>query len=387
MPIFKRRSNPLLAWYLSGSGDIPAGYTRLLDTPEVSACINRISAIISSGTIYLLQNTKDGDKRVKNGLSRFVDIDPWPGHGTRQSWMTWIVRTLLGEGDGNAYVFPVYSGNRFQALVPMPGAVSIPSQNGDDYLVEWRGRTLDPNNVLHFRLFADELSPWKGKGYRVQAEDVAQSLKQTDQLKRSLSSPKYKPPLVVAVETDSDLSDDGERERLRSRYLEETQDGKPWIIPANLMKMEQVKPLTLTDLAVKDTVELDKKTVASIFGVPPFLLGLGAFNRDEYNSFIKNVVLPICVGIEQELTLKLLLNEELYFQFNRRRLFDYDLKDLVKIDLGMSDRGYVDGDEVREDAYRDPRGLKELRVLENYIPADMVGDQKKLIQKEGKDDG
>ena len=386
MPIFKRRSKPLMAWYLSGSGgELPDGYIRLLDSPEVSACINRITAIISSGTLYLLQNTRDGDKRVKNGLSRFVDIDPWPGHGTRQSWMSWIVSTLLGDGDGNAYVFPVYQGGRFQALVPMPGAVSIP--NGDDYLVQWRGLTLEPDTVLHFRLFADAVYPWRGKGYCAQAREVAASLRQTDQLKKNLSSPKYKPPLIVSVDTDSDLSDDAVRENIRTKYLEETSEGKPWILPTNLMHVEQAKPLTLTDLAVKDTVELDKKTVASIFGVPPFLLGIGAFKRDEYNSFIKNVVLPICVGIEQELTLKLLVSEDLYFQFNRRRLYDYDLKDLVNIDLAMSDRGYMDGDEVREDAYRDPRGLKQLRVLENYIPADMVGNQKKLIQKEDEEDG
>ena len=46
----------------------------------------------------------------------------------------------------------------------------------------------------------------------------------------------------------------------------------------------------------------------------------------------------------------------------------------------MADRGYLNGDEVREDAYRDPAGLTEFKVLENYLPYDMSGLQKKLLQ-------
>lgn len=126
MPLFKRRAKTqqAAAFYLiSTLGEAPAGYTRLLDSPEVSACINRISAIIASATIYQMENTKHGDKRVKDALSRFVDIDPWPGNGTRTSWMTWIVTQLLGEGDGNAFVLPEVDGDGFSALRPMPGAI------------------------------------------------------------------------------------------------------------------------------------------------------------------------------------------------------------------------------------------------------------------------
>ena len=184
--------------------------------------------------------------------------------------------------------------------------------------------------------------------------------------------------MIVSVNSDVPLDDEGKREEIRKSYLEDSDKGKPWIIPGDLMKVEQVRPLSLADLAIRDTVELDKRTVAAIFGVPGFMLGLGSFSQDEFNNFIKTVILPICQAIEQELTLKLLASDTMYFQFNRRRLYSYDLKALVDIDLAMSDRGFVNGDEVRETAFRDPAGLKEFRVLENYIPFDMAGMQAKL---------
>ena len=214
----------------------------------------------------------------------------------------------------------------------------------------------------------------------MRAERVAESLAQTEALKASLSSPKYKPPLVVMVNSDGDLSDPEKREEFRKQYLEDTDSGKPWILPAELMKVVQVKPLTLTDLAVRDTVELDKKSIASIFGIPLFLLGLGAFNESEYNNFIRRKIIPICVGIEQELTLKLLSSEKMYFKFNRKHLYAYDMTKLVQMDLTMSDRGIVNGDEVRADAFMDPAGLTEFRPLENYIPYDMAAAQSKLQQ-------
>ena len=53
----------------------------------------------------------------------------------------------------------------------------------------------------------------------------------------------------------------------------------------------------------------------------------------------------------------------------------------------MADRGYLNGDEVREDAFLEPAGLTEFKVLENYIPIDMIGQQKKLVPDSGTGEG
>ena len=381
MALFKRRSKDppsLVGYWIGSAADPPAGYHRLIDSPEVAACINRIAAIVSSAPIYLMENTKKGDVRIHDGMSRLVDIDPWPAMGTRSTWMDWIVSTMLGEGDGNAFVLPEIEGGQFSQLLPMPGAAALPAANLDEYYISWRGEKFHPSEVLHFRLFTDPACPWKGRGYQVQLKQVVEALENANAVKKSLSSPDYKPPLCVFVNDEHDYSDEEKREKFRKKYLSDAKDGKPWILPADLVKIEQVRPLTLADLAIKDTIELDKKTVASIMGAPPYMVGIGNYDPKAHNGFIRTEIIHIANVIEQQLTQKLLENPRRYYKLSRRRLYDYDLKTLIDIDCALADRGYLNGDEVREDADRDPIGLTEYKVLENYIPYDMSGNQKKL---------
>jgi HK97 family phage portal protein len=232
--------------------------------------------------------------------------------------------------------------------------------------------------------------PWRGIGPRVQLRQVVDSIIQTTETKTAYMSSEYKPPLIVRVDSDNDLQDEKKRKKFIKSYLTRTNKAEPLIIPAGLMEIQQAKPLSLTDLAIKDGVELDRKTVASIFGIPGFLLGVGTFNKDEYNSFISRTILPICRGIEQELTKKLLQSENRYFRFNARRLYSYSLKELSEISLNMRNAGLMTGNEGRNWLDLPPKpGLDELVMLENYLPANRLGDQKKLnnstTQKEDPD--
>lgn len=360
-----------------------SGYTSIGKNPEVVAAANRIASLVASMTIHLMQNTDRGDIRVKNGLSRKIDINPYK-YGTRQTFIQTIVKNLLiaSNNPGNAIVFPVTSGEYIEDLIPIPPEQYSLIPDGAGYRVIYAGRHFAPDEVLHFVYNPSSTYPWKGEGIKVQLRQLVQSLSQADKTKRSFLSSKWKPSVVVKVDamTEEFASEKG-RKRLTEEFIKTGEEGEPWFIPADQIDIEQVKPLTLNDLAISDTVKLDKRSVAALFGVPPFVLGVESYNKDEWNNFISTVIMPIAQGIEQELTKKLLVSPDMYFKFNSRSLFAYDITQLAQVGDDQYIRGIMTGNEVRDWLGLSPLdGLDELIILENYIPRGMIGDQKKLIQ-------
>lgn len=359
------------------------GYASLLDSPDVAAAVSAISIPVSSATIHLMRNSNGGDIRVKNELSKFMDIHPY-SLGTRMSFVDWIVTTMLTVGDGNSFVLPVTSGGYLEDLVPMPGAYARGVNNDSSYVVCWRGQEFLPDEVLHFKVQPDLRRPWLGRGFRVQLRDVLKNLRQSAATTNSFLSDKWKPSVIVKVDALADeFSSPEGRKKLLDSYVSGQAAGEPWVIPADLMDVVTVKPLSLSDLAISENVELDKRAVAATIGVPPFLLGIGSYNQDEYNNFIRRKVKPIADGITQELSKKLLISPEMFFRFNARKLYAYDLEQLAKVGDDQYVRGIMTGNEVRDWLDLPPKeGLDELVMLENYIPRGMIGDQKKLNQEE-----
>ena len=362
-----------------------AGYTRLCDCPEIQTAVLRIAELIGSMTIYLMNNTENGDERIINELSRKIDIEPCENM-TRSKWMTAVVMNMLLHGDGNSIVVPHTSGGILGDLEPITASRVKLQRVGNsykDYQVLIDGRAHDPSEVLHFTYNPDPVCMWKGRGITVVLKDIANNLKQAQKTENAFMKSEWKPSIIVKVDglTEEFASPEG-RARLLEDYIKPSVPGAPWMIPSEAFSVEQVRPLTLSDLAIKDTIELDKKTVASVIGVPAFLLGVGEFNRDEWNNFVQTKIRAIALGIQQEMTRALILSPKWYIQLNFWSLMDYDLQSVSSILLAGADRGYVCGDEWRDRMHMAPAGLKEFKVLENYIPYEDSGNQKKLVQND-----
>ena len=364
------------------------GYTRLADNPEVLMAVWRIAELISSMSIRIMANTASGDVRIYNGLSRRLDITP-NRYMTRKTMMAAILGTLLLDGSGNAVVWPKTTDGLLEELVPIPPSQVSFLPDGFGYRVQIGGVPYDPDNLLHFVLNPSTERPWLGTGYRVALKTVVKNLQQAGRTKNAFLSSEWKPSVIVKVDGNSDelTSTDGRR-RLAEQYLNPFAPGAPWIIPAEQMEVVQVKPLSLNDLAISDSVKLDKQSVAAILGVPPYVVGVGSFNREEWNHFIATTIMPIVRGIEQEMTRKLLISPDWYISMNPWALYAYDVKDLSEIGSNLYIRGMMTGNEVRGWLHLPPKeGLDELVILENFIPQGMIGDQKKLIQTGGDQDG
>ena len=374
----------LVALWMKDSEICCAGYTRLSDNPEIQTACLRIAELIGSMTIYLMENTDEGDRRIINELSRLIDINP-NRHMTRMQWMTAVVMNLLLYGQGNSVVVPHTGGGLLQSLEPIAASrvqfLPVPGSYRD-YQVLIDGVPHDPDSLLHFVYNPDPAYLWMGQGITVTLRDIANNLRQAQKTENAFLGSEYKPAVIIKVAgLDSRFKGREGREQMLQEYVFPSQPGDPWILPSELMDVQQIKPLTLTDLAIKDTVELDRRAVASVIGVPPFLLGVGAFNRDEWNNFVQNKVRGIALLIQQEMSRALITSPKWYLALNYWSLMDYDMKSMSDILLAGADRGYVNGDEWRERLHMSPAGLKEYKILENYIPADMAGAQKKLVQE------
>lgn len=375
----QRRS---VAWVTPDNFDDLAcsGYTSLSHNPEICTAVDTIASLVGSMTIHLMENTDEGDIRVKNELARKLDIDP-NRYMTRAAFVHWIVKTALLEGNGNAVVYPQTRRGLLRELIPIPaGLASFVPQGDWGYKVVIAGKEYDPDDVLHFVVNPDPYYPWLGQGYRVALADVANNLKQAAATEKGFMSSKWKPSIIVKVDSlTEEFADPEGRKKLLESYVESGEAGEPWLIPAEQFQVQEVRPLTLSDLALADFVQLDKRTVAAILGVPPFVLGIGEFKRDAWNNFINSTIMPLARCIEQELTRKLLYDPSWFFRFNARSLYNYDLKDMATVADDQFVRGIMTGNEVRDWIGLPPvNGLNDLVILENYIPRGMIGEQSKL---------
>lgn len=87
----------------------------------------------------------------------------------------------------------------------------------------------------------------------------------------------------------------------------------------------------------------------------------------------------VAKAIEQELTRQTLVSPDLYWKFNPRSLYAYSIEAIIAAGGAMVDRMAMSRNEWRDWVGLQPDArMDELLALENYVPINRLGDQKKL---------
>ncbi|MFR6316587.1 MAG: phage portal protein [[Clostridium] innocuum] len=165
--------------------------------------MNKIANLIGSMSIHLMQNTTDkGDIRIRNGLSRKIDIEP-NRYMTRSTFIQTIVRALLLEGDGNAVVLPKTKDGCWMIIADTAKSDHL-LQDGYGYKIVIYGQTYEPWDLIHIAMNPNPEVPWKGEGYRKSLKQVAETLLQASITKKGFMESKWKPSIIVKVDADTE---------------------------------------------------------------------------------------------------------------------------------------------------------------------------------------
>jgi len=376
----KRDNSPIGLWMQGKDVILPSGYVSVPKNEEVKKCIHKIADLVSSMTIMLMENSENGDIRLKNELSKKIDVYP-NQFMVRKNFIYKIVSDMITHG--NSVILPKMSQNLLDDLVLWDmNSVTFGSVDKESYYIQYNMKKFQPDEVLHFVLIPDDLMPFKGQGFIPIVKETIANIAQASATKTAFLKSKWQPSLIIRVESDVEgMQIKEERDKILNSYVGDTENGEPWIIPASELSVEQVRPLTLNDMAIQDSLVLDKKSIAASFGLPPYMLGVGTFNRDEYNNFISTVIMPIARVIEQELSKKLVYSPTWYFKFNSQSLLQYNLSELTGHVKEMVTTGLISRNEGRNKfdySPKDGKEMNEIVVLENFIPLAEVGNQNKL---------
>lgn len=380
---FNRRDAPqdkTAIWFaLNNAKDVlcPDGYTPISKVPEVQMCIHRIADLVSSMTLMLMSNGTNGDERIYNGISSRLDIEPCK-YISRKNFYYRVAADMLENG--NAIAVPKIDRNFISSIDYIPQSSCTICSDTDGYCIRVNGVKLHPDEVLHFAYIPDDSQPWRGIGLTPALKGAVETLLQANATKKGFLKSKWKPSMIISIPSDvEELRDEEKRNKILGSYISNTQQGEPWLIPAGEIDVKTINPLSLKDLSIQNSIELDLKTIAAACGVPPFVVGIGDFDKAAYNNFISNVIMPIAQAIEQELTRKLLVSDSMYFKFKKRSLMQYDLSELTNMVTNFRDHGIITCNEGRAEInYAPIDGGDEMLILENYIPAGSAGTQKKL---------
>lgn len=329
--IEKRATDNQIDWtqtFVEG-GDIST--SKALKESTYFKCIKILSESVAKLPINLMQNSEDGESKVKNhylyNLLRYrpneymSSIDFFKAmEATRQhkgDSFALITRDSRGKVTG---LYPI---NVKRIVIDNMGLVKSKKKNKVLIEYEVSGQTYNCmySDVLHFKGFTQD---------GLECESIKDTL--DGLIETNIKSLNYQRDLFAngltnkaLVQLTNDIKDDAELKKIQGKFNKMySAKGRILTVPAGY----NVTPLNLSlaDSQFEQLKRLNAIDLATAFGVPPYMLGFTeGYNNNSLEqsslNYLVNTLLILLESIELELNYKLLTEKEraegLYFEFNQ----------------------------------------------------------------------
>lgn len=352
-----------------------------LKLSTVWACVTLLADSISCLPVHLFEKTQEGRETVLSNkglrclnnpnsyLSRYDVL-----HHIMVSVNLW----------GNAYVQII----RDHYAVPVKLKLLMP-YNVEPYLTDndvlmysvASGGMVESSDMIHVKGLT--LNGYKGKSpITVHAENLLLTKNATDYGAKFFKDGGNIEGVFSVPNELSDKSFDRLKSTMQESYYGMKNAHRPMLLESG-MKYDRLN-IPLNDAQFLDTRTFQKEEIASIFRVPPHLIGdltKSSYNTNELmgQEYVTYSLLPWAVKIESELRRKLLREDEqelLYFKFNMNSLMRADSKSRSEYYKNLNLIGVLSPNEIRElEDMNGYKGGEKYYVQQNMTDTESVGAQ------------
>ena len=331
-------------------------YTPLLKNDAVYSCINYIAKLVASLSIKQYEYMETGGKvSIYDGITRKLNDTPNEKQ-TRYAFIYELVSTILADGVAYAIMIPQTVTVEGEKKLGIGEIILVDGVgfDGENYIVD--NQIIEPKDIMVFESSTIDVTMGS------LLKSILNNLKLADETKSVFYGGAYMPNLIFKMNSESDIWSEEERtfndegapiitqpivQKIIDRFFK-PKKGDPMLIPDQLFDVEQVKPLSLKDIAINESVQLDKKRISSIFGVSAYVVGEGTFNKDEFQHDVITTITPLCVMIEKEITRKILKSPMRAFSFNVDSLLRGNVAERTALYTSLTNASAIKTNEIRE---------------------------------------
>lgn len=312
----------------------------------VYTCIDIISNTIAKLPFFIVNNKTKKRKSDADEMYRLLNYQP----NSRMNAMVFkklMMTRLLTTG--NSYIKPIWRGTKVVAYEPLTNVSIAKIDNDIVYVVTDSNKNvvefLRYDEIIHLKMYSEDgvtgISPLK---YAKLVTDVGLN---QEQFQKSFYENGGRPSGTINV--GSDLSEEMEitnsdgtktlksmKDLVREAWIKHNAGSKNAFNVAvldNGMEYKEISQISPADMDFVSSKTVNLEDIARFFNVPAYKLGAGkqtyANNEQSQIDYITNCIVPLVYQIEQEFTLKSILNK------------DFINGDVIKLNIEAELRGDI----------------------------------------------